>query len=1631
MKTIKATIKHGDIDEAARKWDKLRRSPKFVTTQNYMYIWMLSTHQQLETADDGAAERLLQKWLPHIGDAEESKQIEQPHAGECASENKWLGVKIDTDDRNEIEQSTTPECDSERWIDVTVEKIRPVKTSPERATSLIVCPNYYEALSAHPTESIPPQDTTPEPTGDTSASACDSEGASKLPPTTRERRKLKRLKRIDRKVRKKNLSRQEEEFWDRAIERAEDERTGIAKGDKECPFRRQAEAGHQRASPPSSLRATTKEISFRTATIMRNLIKRASGKRGVRFDLKRNEHRDYRPADPACPDGQAAASEDAAPQDPMLPRRPLKSILADAVAVADLLDRPTALGDSGADGHYLTEQDRSDAELPVLGDSTKQVSVANGGVSKGNHVTELPIPTKSLKARLADTFSDFKHSLISIGKLADDGNVSVFSKDGLTVHREEDVLITCKGKPILIGVRDDRGRYRIPLVPQTRGRVAPRHPNRQARTKLYEANSVYDLPSTEEAVKWLHACLGYPVKSTWLSAIKNGHFKGWPVINERTVKKYYPETVETPKGHMAQTRKNVRSTKPTPMQRYKHADKLRGRRERDIFVKVYEARQTVYSDQTGKFPKRSQSGNVYIMVMVDIDSNCIFVEPMKSRKDDEMQRAYRKLMTRLKRAGVVPKKHVMDNEVSESMKDMIRDDYKLTLELVPPGMHRRNAAEVAIRNFKAHFLSILAGTADDFPLSLWDRLLPQAELTLNLLRKSNANPKLSAYAYLCGPFDYNKMPLAPLGCKVQAHEKADQRGSWAFHSVDGWYLGTSNEHYRTHICHVKDTRSDRLCDTVNFQHKSITNPTLSQADKLMHAISHCSKILQDQSTEDNDQAIRELEFLVEVTKTKLESGEFDPSPAARGAAPTDSSSTPYVEPVTVEPNQRVTRAMSNLLASQDAAKPSKPTDDHAPRVPQKTSAAADVPRVPAMPGPVQPTPQPVPRVKASAGRLLISALKPSKRRAPQGAVDPTGPAANTRSRNEPPAARTRAKKVAAEVANAVEVRAGKRSARQSTIIRRLSRRLEAIEAEVEEALAVLDHDSGKLLKYTSLLRHPKFKDTWGKAAADEFGRLAQGVGGRLKGTDTIKFIRKSAVPPDRMKDVTYGKFECKVRPEKADPNRVRLAVGGDRITSVIDVSTPTAEMLVSKILFNSVVSTKGAKFMTMDIKNFYLMTPLNRPEYLKLKLSQIPDEIIEEYQLRNKSTPDGSIYVEINKGMYGLPQAGVLANELLEKRLNRHGYYQSKLVPGLWKHETRPIVFALTVDDFGVKYLRKRDAEHLHKVLQKDYQVTVDWAGERYCGINLEWDYAKRQVHLSIPGYIEKTLLQFHHKAPTRRQDSPFPHTPPDYGAKKQYAKEADDAPALDKKGKRFIQQVCGKLLFYGRAVDSTLLTPISAIASQQAKPTETTMAQAKQLLDYVASQEEAVLTFSASEMKLAVHSDAGYLNEPNARSRAGGHFFLSNDADVPPNNGAILNISHVIKHVMSSATEAELAGLYIMAREAVYIRIILEEMGHKQSPTPVQTDNAIAEKVINKKVQPKRTKAMDMRFHWLRDRECQRQFRFYWRPGKLNYADYWTKHHPATHHNNVRRNYLTPLVALEMFRQEERRRKQDAKQPT
>ena len=349
--------------------------------------------------------------------------------------------------------------------------------------------------------------------------------------------------------------------------------------------------------------------------------------------------------------------------------------------------------------------------------------------------------------------------------------------------------------------------------------------------------------------------------------------------------------------------------------------------------------------------------------------------------------------------------------------------------------------------------------------------------------------------------------------------------------------------------------------------------------------------------------------------------------------------------------------------------------------------------------------------------------------------------------------------------------------------------------------------------------------------------------------------------------------------------------------------------------------------MMMDTSNFYLMTPLTRPEFIRIKLSDIPDEIIDEHKLKEKAIKDGSVYTMTIHGMYGLPQAGLLANELLEKRPNKHGYQQSKLVPGLWKHDWHPMQFTLVVDDFGIKYIGKEHALHLNTALEDNYKVTTKWDGKQYIGITLGWDYKRHQVHPSMPN---NALTQFRHIMKSWQQHAPYPIVSIQYGAKKQYDTQASAAPPLDAKGKNFIQQVCRKFLLLGRAVDSTLLFPISVIALQSASPTEDTMKQTQQLLDYIATQEKAVLTYNTSNTKLVTQSNASYLSEPKIRSRPGGHFFLSSDSIVPHNNRAIQNITYIIKHVTTSATEAELAVLYIMAREAVYIYIILKEMGHK-----------------------------------------------------------------------------------------------------
>jgi hypothetical protein len=161
----------------------------------------------------------------------------------------------------------------------------------------------------------------------------------------------------------------------------------------------------------------------------------------------------------------------------------------------------------------------------------------------------------------------------------------------------------------------------------------------------------------------------------------------------------------------------------------------------------------------------------------------------------------------------------------------------------------------------------------------------------------------------------------------------------------------------------------------------------------------------------------------------------------------------------------------------------------------------------------------------------------------------------------------------------------------------------------------------------------------------------------------------------------------------------------------------------------------------VDIKDFYLCTPMKRPEYTKLKKMDIPEEIMREYQLQELKAVDGYVYCKITKGMYSLPQSGIIAQELLAERLAEYGYHQSKIIPGLWTHETRRTTFTLVVDDFAIKIMSEHNADHLIKALRKYYQITVDKEATTYIGLTIEWDYANGKVHTHMPGYLPKAMM--------------------------------------------------------------------------------------------------------------------------------------------------------------------------------------------------------------------------------------------------------------------------------------------------
>jgi hypothetical protein len=398
------------------------------------------------------------------------------------------------------------------------------------------------------------------------------------------------------------------------------------------------------------------------------------------------------------------------------------------------------------------------------------VRLPNGATMKSSHAADLDIPESNAAASKAHVLPGMEHhSLLSVGQLCDEGYMVTFKQDTVTICNSE-------SSKLFSGPRDDTtGLWRINL----------KQINKHIPDPI--ANNVYELRNTGALVHYLHKALFSPTKAAMLQAVKTGHLITWPGLTEDAINKHLKLTPTTAMGHMNQRRHNIRSTSKAPIEKQQPPDADLGTNTHLVYAVILDQGQ-LYIDLTGKFPVRSSKGNSYVMVCYIYDCNYIKVVPMKSRSASEWVKAYDSVHQELTVKCFKPKLQTMDNEASTALKNFfIVND--IAYQLVPPHCHRRNASERAIRTFKEHFVAGLSSVDPSFPMHLWDRLLPQAEITLNLLRTSRLHQQLSAAAHYHGLVDYNKTAFAlwdakPLHTRNQeSGELGLLTGSMDTHSV--------------------------------------------------------------------------------------------------------------------------------------------------------------------------------------------------------------------------------------------------------------------------------------------------------------------------------------------------------------------------------------------------------------------------------------------------------------------------------------------------------------------------------------------------------------------------------------------------------------------------------------------------------------------------------------------------------------------------------------------------------------------------------------------------------------------------------------------------------------------------------
>ena len=944
-------------------------------------------------------------------------------------------------------------------------------------------------------------------------------------------------------------------------------------------------------------------------------------------------------------------------------------------------------------------------------------------------------------------------------------------------------------------------------------------------------------------------------------------------------------------------------------------------------------------------------------------------------------------------------------------------------------------------------------------------------MTLNILRPCLVTKNMSAWDFMCGEWDYSKLPLGPAGTKVLVYENPQQRGTFADNGVEGFYLGTSTDHYRCHRVWISSTHDIRISDTLSW-HLSDPFGLLSNhsAEDQVHCAVDSLTVAINDAVSPDDRAY--LQRTINLLTNQLHSQRSaDDIPPGLGTTPNSDTS---ALPVTAD------ASVPRVLESEHPSMSHNLSEAKGPTLPPTygNETTSSLPRVPTAPTAI-----------AAPRAITNTNPKHSSQKAPSNPTSVSAVTAKT-SLNLRSNKHHVSLDPAPTIHNAVKVIAIKGSlstplkplririrwqdstpkddtweplpnvkdskafidyveARpklwylfencrdlQSNFLCRQqtpklhvpisSHRADIIEKQLltalcadpphpcliteptsfdsfaptssQFALAAGDMDAeGQELKFKQCILGPD-KSHWIKADITEYHKL-------FKQHEVMRPKKFSDIPAAKLPFVTYYNRQCKTK-IKGDVKhyRVRGTYGGNKLSSYSGVTASyQASMTTVKMLLNKTISDEKSKFMTMEISDMYLHTklPVGQWEHMVINLQDIPLEIIDSYKLMDFVTPgDNKVYIEVVKALYGMKQAGYLANLEVVEHLNNNGYTAPMNTPCLFRHHTDDVEFTLVTDDFGVRYGNKAAADKLLEVMSSKYPMTHDWTGTKYAGFDLLFDYssATRRVELSMKGYILAVLRRFQHLVTTTHNVySPEFFTPINYGSRdSQLVKELDTLPILPAAQINMLQQITGCFLYYARGVDGTMLLTVDHISREQSHGTAATLQKAIRLLEYAATFPDATIVYYPSDMILMSNVDGSYNSETNAGSRAAAFHYLGRHSDPTFINGPLECLTTVIPTVVASAAETEYASLFIGGKSLLPLRYTLDDMDCIQPSTIIITDNIAAQSIANNTCKQRRSKSMDMRYHWIRDRVKLKDFKIIWRPGAESIADYLTKTQPV-----------------------------------